>query len=88
MRQQQQQQDWSGIWVLVGFVLFVAYCASLFSSNSTQSLPNNLSTPPASSSPERRYVENRFRLEGYSQAESRQAADAVMKFHQAQQNRR
>lgn len=82
----QETKDWSGIWALMGLILFVMFCVNLFSSNSTTSAPAGLSTPPPSSA-ERRYVENRFRLEGYSPAESRQAADAVIKFHQAQQNR-
>lgn len=84
----QREQDWTGVWALVGIVLFVAFCVNLFSSNSTQNQPAGLLAPPASSSPELRYVENRFRREGYSAAESQEAAAAVMKFQQAQQNRR
>lgn len=34
-----------------------------------------------------RYATERFRQEGYSQAESQQAADAVVKFHEAQKRR-
>jgi hypothetical protein len=54
---------------------------------------NKNSSPPASSSsspntPAQAYVEQRFRNEGYSNAESKQAAEAVMKFHEAQKNRR
>jgi len=50
-------------------------------------------TPPSggsssySSSPERDYAERRFKQEGYSDADSKKAADAVLKFHNAQKNR-
>jgi hypothetical protein len=84
----QRHQDWSGVWTLIGIVLFVAFCVNLFSSGSTQTQSTSSSPAPYTGSPEHRYVENRFRLEGYNAEESRQAADAVMKFHQAQQNRR
>jgi len=84
----QQHQDWSGVWTLIGIVVFVAFCVNLFSSGSTQTQSPSSSPAPYAGSPEHRYVENRFRLEGYNAEESRQAADAVMKFHQAQQNRR
>ena len=43
---------------------------------------------PDSASDEHRYVKERFKLEGYSDAESKQAADAVLKFHNAQKARR
>ncbi|NDD52566.1 hypothetical protein EBZ39_01590 [bacterium] len=43
---------------------------------------------PDRSSVEHRYVKERFKLEGYSDAESKQAADAILKFHNAQQARK
>lgn len=39
------------------------------------------------SSPEYRYAKERVRLEGYSDKESAQAAEAIIKFHNAQKNR-
>jgi hypothetical protein len=42
---------------------------------------------PDDSSFEHRYVKERFKLEGYNDAESKQAADAIIKFHNAQQAR-
>lgn len=39
------------------------------------------------SSSDYRYVEKRMALEGMSQKDARQAADAVMKFHEAQKAR-
>lgn len=48
-------------------------------------------TPPSSSvdrsSPEHRYAKERVKLEGYSDKEAQQAADAITKFHNAQKNR-
>ena len=40
-----------------------------------------------SSSPEHAYAERRFKQEGYSDADSKKAAEAVVKFHNAQKNR-
>ena len=39
------------------------------------------------SSPEHRYAKERVKLEGYSDKEAQQAADAITKFHNAQKNR-
>lgn len=36
---------------------------------------------------EHRYVKERVKLEGYSDKEAAQAADAIIKFHNAQKNR-
>lgn len=44
-------------------------------------------TPTGASSPEHRYVRERFRQEGYSDREAQQAADAIIKFNNAQKNR-
>ncbi len=52
---------------------------------------SNTSNPtvsaPSSPTTEHRYVRERFRQEGYSDREAQQAADAIIKFHNAQQNR-
>lgn len=37
---------------------------------------------------EHRYATERLKQEGYSKAEAQQAADAIIKFHNAQQNRK
>jgi hypothetical protein len=42
-------------------------------------------TQPASPSAPHRYVRERFRQEGYSDQDARAAADAIIKFHNAQQ---
>lgn len=51
--------------------------------------PNAGNTAPSvdRDSFEHRYVRERFKQEGYNQKESEQAADAILKFHKAQQNR-
>lgn len=64
--------------------VFMLLMAALIGSASNSSLSGAPSQP---SSAEQRYVEERFRQEGYSRAESEQAAAAVLKFHRAQQAR-
>lgn len=64
-------------------VIIIAVLAVMFKGNS-----NTQSTyTPAPSTPERRYVEGRFRAEGFSDKDSKTAADAVLKFHEAQRKR-
>jgi hypothetical protein len=46
-----------------------------------------VSMPPDRGSAEHKYVTERFRREGFNSSDAQQAADAVMKFHKAQQNR-
>lgn len=82
-----QNQD-NGIWMIMMIAIILgAAVVSLLSSGQNQTQPAGYS-PSSPTSAEKRYVENRFRQEGYSAAESAQAAEAVLKFHQAQQNRR
>jgi hypothetical protein len=45
------------------------------------------STGPDRTSRDYRYVEERMKLEGLSNSDARQAADAVIKFHEAQKAR-
>lgn len=76
-----------GLWILIVIVFGIAMLL--------QSLGGGSSSSSVSSSPagvdrgsfEHRYATERFKQEGYSAAESQQAADAVIKFHNAQQNR-
>lgn len=76
--------DSSGFWVLVLAVVGFAMLLQAIGGNSGST---TTSSSPASGTTEHRYVRERFRQEGYSDAESRQAADAIMKFHEAQKNR-
>ncbi len=70
--------------VLIGIVVLAAL-GTLFSGNSNTNSPTV--SAPSSPTTEHRYVRERFRQEGYSDREAQQAADAIIKFHNAQQNR-
>lgn len=76
----------TGVWsvLVIAFVL-AALVMSAFSGNSGSST----SSAPAvdRGSFEHRYATERFRQEGFSSADAQQAADAVIKFHNAQKNR-
>lgn len=82
------------VWpLLIGIFVFSAILQMLFGNNSATTTSNTAAdyTPaPAGvdrSSFEHRYAKERVKLEGYSEKESQQAADAIIKFHNAQQNR-
>jgi hypothetical protein len=68
--------------IIVGFALLLQLLTG-GASNSTSSY-----TPPRDNSFERRYVEERFKQEGYNSADSAQAADAILKFQRAQEAQR
>jgi hypothetical protein len=81
------------IWpLLIGIFVFSAILQVLFG-NTTTTTTNTAAdyTPtPAGvdrSSFEHRYAKERVKLEGYSDKEAQQAADAITKFHNAQKNR-
>ena len=78
----------SGLWFWVIVLGAVMMLGQAIGGNRSSSTPASSSSSYTPSSPERTYVEQRFRREGYSDAESQQAAEAVLKFHQAQQNRK
>lgn len=70
----------SFIWIIAAIIVAISFLVGSFSNNVAVSTPDN-------SSFEHRYVTERFKMEGYSSSESKQAADAVIKFHNAQKNR-
>lgn len=74
------------IWLICGIIMFLALLSNLFSKNGPSSAPQ--SYEPDRSSFEYRYAKERFKQEGYSINEAAQAADAVLKFHRAQQARK
>lgn len=77
--------SWAGTSAVLFFIVLVlAFVVSFFD----KSTPSTNYTSPRDTSFERRYVEARFKQEGYSRSESAQAADAILKFHQAQEARR
>lgn len=80
-----QSNDFSGFWpvIFVAMILGIMF-AGMFS-GSTGSTTQSFE--PDTTSREYRYVKERVKLEGYSDREAAQAADAIMKFHNAQQAR-
>lgn len=69
--------------VIFGFALLSSLAQSCSSSNSGSYTP-----APDSSSFEHRYVKERVKLEGYSDSEAQQAADAIIRFNEAQKARK
>jgi hypothetical protein len=69
--------------VIIGAII-VIIASFIGSSGTTQ---RTTPAAPDRSSFEHRYATERFKLEGYSDSESKQAADAIIKFHNAQQAR-
>jgi hypothetical protein len=72
-------------WTVFVVALVIGIIASIFGAATVP--PQQATFEPDPSSAEHNYVKNRFKLEGYSDAESKQAADAVLKFHNAQKAR-
>ncbi len=72
-----------GMILFIG-VIIVTLLSAMFNGNSNTT--TSTYTAPASGA-ERRYVEGRFRSEGFSEKDSKTAADAVLKFHEAQKKR-
>lgn len=72
-------------WVFAGFVLLASLVESC-KGNVGGSAASSSYTPDRSSV-EHRYATERFKQEGLSSSEAQQAADAVIKFHNAQKNR-
>lgn len=72
------------VWVLFGLSVVVSAmtsCQGTTNSSTTQSVPVNRN------SVEHRYATERFKQEGLSQKDAQTAADAVLKFHNAQKNK-
>jgi hypothetical protein len=79
----QTNSNGGGVWILVGIVFAIALLGSLFGNPNNRATSNYVNP----NSPEYRYAQERMRLEGYSDADSKTAAEAVVKFHNAQKNR-
>lgn len=76
---------WFAILLVVGAIVFIQALVGSSGSSSSVSSPSD---GVNRGSFEHRYATERFKQEGYSATESQQAADAVIKFHNAQQNRK
>lgn len=73
----------SGFWIVVlALVGFAALLNAIGGNSGGSSTPS-----PDRGSFEHRYATERLRQEGYNKSEAQQAADAIIKFHNAQKNR-
>lgn len=83
-----QQAGNSGFWMIAILVVAIAMILNALGGGSSSST----SAPSAPSvdrgSFEHRYATERLRQEGYSSSEAQQAADAIVKFHEAQKARK
>jgi predicted negative regulator of RcsB-dependent stress response len=64
-------------------VIILAVISAMFGSNSSSTTSSS-----HSNSKEYNYVKQRIKMEGYNDKEAAQAADAIIKFHNAQKNGR
>jgi hypothetical protein len=79
---------WPVVWIVLGIaVVLQMFAGNNSTSNSSPSSSYSSSPAASSSSFEHRYVKERVKLEGYSDSEAQQAADAIIKFHNAQKAR-
>lgn len=70
--------------VFWGLVFVLLIFAAMFPNKSN----NTIDVPIDRNSPEYKYAERRLKLEGFGAKESKQAAEAIYKFHKVQQYRR
>lgn len=85
-----QSNNSGGFWVIVLIVVAVATFLNALSGGGGSSSSSSTTTAPSSvdrSSFEHRYATERLKQEGYSKSEAQQAADAIIKFHNAQKAR-
>lgn len=78
--------SWLGFLVVAVFVLSVI--SAMFGNNNSGSSSSTYTSSPDRGTFEHRYATERFKQEGYSTSESQQAADAVVKFLNAQEARK
>lgn len=82
------QNNGSSMFVVAIAIACVLALLGQFLPNNTTPTTTTTSSTPDRSSVEYRYVKGRFQREGYSQSDAQMAADAVIRFHEAQQNRK
>ena len=73
---------------MLATVIFVLAVLMTIVRTAVEPAGNSATHQPDPNSFNHRYATERFRQEGYSHDDSRQAADAVVKFHEAQKLRR
>jgi hypothetical protein len=69
---------------MIGMVLVLALIGGTISSCNNSNVGSSVNT----NSSDYRYAKERVKLEGYSDKESAQAAEAIIKFQNAQRNKR
>lgn len=84
-----QGQEGCGVWGTMAIILIV-FTAILSAFKSDTPAPSDGKYYPANAEEraQREYAKQRIKLEGYSDADADTAADAIMKFQRAQQNRK
>ena len=80
------QFSWVGFLIVAVFVLSVI--SAMFGGGNSSSSSSSYTPSVDRGTFEHRYATERFKQEGYSTSESQQAADAVVKFLQAQEARK
>lgn len=80
------QQEMNPVTMFIIGLIILTAIGSMFGGGSSSSSSYTSSSPDRTSS-DYRYVERRMQREGMSQSEAQQAADAVIKFHEAQKAR-
>ena len=81
------QNNGAGVWTIIIALFVIAAIISMLTGGGSTSSTAPTTYSPSAGSFERRYAKERVKLEGYSDRESAQAADAIIKFHNAQQAR-
>lgn len=77
----------NGVWVIVLIVVGVAMFLNALGGGGSSSTTTTSTPSVDRGSFEHRYATERLKQEGYSSSEAQQAADAIIKFHNAQKNR-
>lgn len=72
------------MWMIAGVVVVFAWILQALSSGSSSYSP----APVSRGTFEHRYATERFKQEGFSSSDAATAADAVVRFHEAQQRNR
>lgn len=72
----------------VALIFGLALISALFNGGGGSSTSSNRPSSVDTNSFDYNYSKNRFKLEGYSDEDSRKAAEAIIKFQQAQERRK
>jgi hypothetical protein len=81
----QAQSNNTGCGVIAMLFIGAVFILSLFAPNRPEESDRKFYPVDADERFQHEYAKQRFKLEGYSDADSTQAADAIMRFQRAQQ---